>query len=161
MYSPLWKSKSSGQMGNRQTHVRAQSHNGDSLQLTAHETDSPILPVVQLQQLHEFRPDLVDWVKSQTEKEADFRRNRQLRVDSFVLAERMGGLVAGAVIAGLGLGISAVVALNGQPWVAGILGGGTLVSIVTVLVTGRQPKRPSAQQTQEQRPAKADRSVKR
>lgn len=101
----------------RQTHVQAQSRNGDNFRLTAHETDSPVLPVVQLQQLHGFRPDLVDWVKDQTEAEAESRRVRANRIDTFVLIERMGGLVCGALIALAGLGIAAYVALNGQPWV--------------------------------------------
>lgn len=127
-------------MGNRQTHVQARSPNGDSLQLTAHETDSPILPVAQLQQLHNFRPDLVDWVKDQTEQEARHRRDRQTTVDRFVFFERVGGLLIGGAIALFGLAVAAYVALNGQPWVAGMIGGGTLVSIVTVLVTGHQPK---------------------
>lgn len=140
----------------KQTQVQAQSRDGDSVQLTAHETDSPILPVVQLQQLHGFRPDLVDWVKEQTENEAKYRRARQTRVDVFVLVERMGGLIAGASIAALGLGIAAYLALNGQPWVAGTLGGGTLVSIVAVLVTGKQTKPQSTQP-----PDKGDRVARR
>ena len=139
----------------KQTQVQAQSKDGDSLQLTAHETDSPILPVGQLQQLHDFRPDLVDWVKDQTESEAVYRRTRQSRIDLFVLIERMGGLVSGALIALFGLAISAYLALNGQPWVAATLGGGTLVGIVTVLVTGRQaPKRLAAPDPQSEKPSR-------
>ena len=136
----------------RQTQVRARSPNGDNFDLTAHESDSPILPVVQLQQLHSFRPDLVDWVKQQTEDEANSRRARELRVDRYVLAERMGGLFFGGLISLAGLLIAAYVALHGQPWVAGILGGGTLVGIVTVLVTGkpqgeRMPRPPDTPST--------------
>jgi hypothetical protein len=125
-------------MGNKHTQVRAQSSSGNSLQLTEHETDSPILPVAQLEQLHQFRPDLVDWVKNQTEAEAIHRRARENRVDLFILIERMGGLVAGTMIAGVGLAIAAYVGLHGQPVLAGVLGGGTLVGIVAVLVTGKQ-----------------------
>jgi hypothetical protein len=92
---------------------------------------------------------LVDWVKEQTEAEAEYRRARETRVDKFVLAERIGGLVLGAAVALFGLGIAAYVGLNGQPQVAMVLGGGTLVSIVAVLVTGRHPKRPPTQAPEE------------
>ena len=51
----------------KHTQVKAQNQNGNSLQLTQHETDSPVLPVAQLEQLQAFRPDLIDWVRDQTE----------------------------------------------------------------------------------------------
>lgn len=121
----------------KHTQLQAHSPNGDRLQLTAHDTDSPVLPVVQLQGLHEFRPDLVDWVTQQTEKEAEFRRGRQNRVDGFIFSERILGQVVGAVIAALGIGCATFLAVSGHELTASVLGGGTLVSIVTVLVTGR------------------------
>lgn len=113
--------------------------NGNSLQ-PAHrdETDSPVLPIAQLERLHAFRPDLVDWVKEQTGQEAAYRRKRQTRIDTFVLIERLAGLVAGAIISCLGLLVSAWLALDGHPDVAMLLGGGTLVGLVTVLVQGRK-----------------------
>lgn len=123
----------------------AQPRSGNSLQLTTHETqtDSPILPVEQLERLHNFRPDLVDWVTGQTVDEAKSRRDRARRLDYLIFTERIGGLVAGTLMAGGGLVVAGYLGLNGQPWLAGVLGGGTLVSIVTVLVTGKRPKDPS------------------
>ena len=135
----------------KQTHVRAQNDRGQSLQVSQHETDSPILPVPQLEQLHNFRPDLVDWVTAQTEKEAEHRRAREDKVNGYVFFERISGIVGGVLISMFGLGISAYVALHGQPWVAGVIGGGTLVGIVGVLVQGRgAPKRgPASKGSQE------------
>lgn len=130
-------------MANRHTQVRADSASGNSVQLTSQETDSPILPVAHLQQLHTFRPDLVDWICQQTEAEAQHRRVREQRVDAFIFAERIGGLVCGAFIAAFGLGVAAYVGLNGQAELAAVLGGGTLVGIVTVLVTGKRGQRPT------------------
>ena len=123
----------------KHTQVKAQNDKG-SVQLTQHETDSPILPVPQLEQLHAFRPDLVDWVKEQTEKEAAFRRTRTETVDRYVLIERIGGLAAGFILSLFGLSVAAYLGLHGQPWLAGTLGGGTLVSIVAILVQGRSKK---------------------
>ena len=122
----------------KHTHVKAQNQNGNSLQLTQHETDSPVLPVAQLEQLHAFRPDLVDWVKDQTEQEAISRRERRNRVDMFILIERLSGLVAGLLISCVGIGAAVYLALSGQPAVASVIGGGTLVGLVTVLVQGKK-----------------------
>lgn len=130
----------------KHTQVKTQNPNGNSLQLTHHETDSPVLPVAQLEQLHTFRPDLVDWVKDQTEQEANHRRARVDRVDTFILIERLSGLIAGTIISCIGLLIAAYLALHGQAWVAGVLGGGTLVGLVTVLVQGKKSiKKPADQ----------------
>jgi hypothetical protein len=127
----------------KHTHVKAQNQNGNSLQLTQHETDSPVLPVAQLEQLHAFRPDLVDWVKDQTEQEAVSRRERRNRVDMFILIERLSGLVAGLLISCVGIGAAVYLALNGQPTVASVIGGGTLVGLVAVLVQGKKTSKPN------------------
>lgn len=37
-------------------------------------TDAPLMPVAQLEQLHSFRPDRVDFVFEQTKCESEFRR---------------------------------------------------------------------------------------
>jgi hypothetical protein len=136
----------------RHTRIQAQSKDGEQFDVTAHESDSPLLPVAQLERLHGFRPDLVDWVIENTREEAVARRKRTARVDAFVLIERVGGLVAGFLIAFAGIVAAAYLAINGQPWVAAVLGGGTLVSIVTVLVTGR--KAPAAPEQGEQKKTK-------
>jgi hypothetical protein len=122
----------------KQTHVNAQNGKGQSVQLLHHETDSPILPVPQLEQLHAFRPDLVDWVKDQTQLEAESRRARTSRLDTLIFIERIAGVMAGTAIAALGLGCATYLAINNQPWAASIIGGGTLAAIVSVLVTGRK-----------------------
>ena len=35
------------------------------------ETDSPIIPVEQIERLHVLKPDAVEWVLQQTEREAN------------------------------------------------------------------------------------------
>lgn len=134
-------------MSNRRTEIQAHSRDGDRFQVTSQDTDSPILPVAQLKALHEFRPDLIDWVVKRTEEEASNRRSRQTRVDQYVFIERIGGLVGGFAIALVGLLISAYLAMHGQPEVAAVVGGGTLVSIVSIIVTGRKKSVPASEQT--------------
>lgn len=46
------------------------------------EIDTPVLPVEHMERLHQFRPDIVDWILKQTENEAadrDKRRQEQER----------------------------------------------------------------------------------
>ena len=57
------------------------------------ETDSPALPVAQLEKLHDFRPDIVDWVKDQTQIEAEHRRSQNSRINMFVFIERILGQI--------------------------------------------------------------------
>lgn len=95
--------------------------------------------MAQLEQLQKIDPALVEWVVTQTRVEADFRRTETSRVNRFIFTERISGVIAGALVATLGLCVSAYTAINGHDWVAGIIGGATLVTIVTVLVVRNPP----------------------
>jgi hypothetical protein len=62
-------------------HKRIEAKSGQtSFTLTQHETDSPLLPVQQLERLQSFCPERVDWVFNQTEIEASHRRLTSHRV---------------------------------------------------------------------------------
>jgi hypothetical protein len=41
-----------------------------------HENDSPVIPIPQIEWLHSFRPDKVDWMFEQTEAESQDRRKQ-------------------------------------------------------------------------------------
>lgn len=64
---------------------------GKDITLQQHETDSPVLPVAQIEQLHHFRPDRVDWVFDQTRIEAEHRRSETRRINTFTFIERLLG----------------------------------------------------------------------
>lgn len=113
-------------MGNRAVRAQATNKNGDQLTVHSQETDSPILPVAQLEHLHQFRPDLVDFVISQTEKEAEHRRIQDGRVNIFIFIERVLGQFFAILVALLGVGGGIYAGINGQP----ILGG----TIATVTI---------------------------
>ena len=59
-------------------------------------------------------------------------------MDIFIFVERIAGLVAGTIISCLGMGAAIFLALNDQATVACVIGGGTLVGLVTVLVQGEK-----------------------
>ncbi len=83
-----------------------------------HDTDSPIIPVSQLEKLRTFKPDAADWVLQQTEVEANHRRSEEHRVNSFIFSERFFGQICALTIGLVGIGGGAFVAWGGQPWAA-------------------------------------------
>jgi hypothetical protein len=107
------------------------------------ETDAPILPVAQLQHLHEFRPDLVDFVIEQTREEARHRRVQDTRVNWFIFVERVFGQLAAIVVAVLGIGGGIYAGLNGQPWLGGTIASVTIGTLAVAFLR-RNQTRPSA-----------------
>jgi hypothetical protein len=67
-------------VSNKSTQTRLHHKDGHQLSIQQHETDSPIIPVAQLEQLQKFKPEAVDWVISQTQIEAEHRRAQTIQV---------------------------------------------------------------------------------
>src|SRR6266702_2812435 len=107
----------------RHTTARAKEGNKE-LTVQQHETDSPIIPVAQLHELNEFKPEAVDWVIQQTQVEAEHRRAESHRVNTLVFTERVIGQVFALIIGLAGIGCGSYVAVNGQP-----AAGGTIASL--------------------------------
>ena len=61
-------------MANKNTRVEARNPQGNELRVSHTELDSPVLDVNALERLHQFRPDIVDFVIEQTRAEAENRR---------------------------------------------------------------------------------------
>lgn len=87
-------------MANNQTRVNAQ-HGSAKFDITHHETDSPLLPIAQIEQLSQFAPERVQWVFDQTQIEAEHRRAHLQRTSTQVFVERiLGQVIAGSLCAG-------------------------------------------------------------
>jgi len=102
-------------MGNRQnnTTLAQRKTNGEELAVTRQdaEVDTPILPPADfLVAINKERPDLIDWIKEETSKEAAERRERTKRLDDsfsrgytrgqvFGLIMGLAGIVGGSVVA--------------------------------------------------------------
>lgn len=80
-------------MANKSTTAKVSRQNGD-LTVQQHETDSPILPVPQLEQLQRFKPEAVEWVLRQTQIEAETRRQETHRINTLVFIERLLGQIS-------------------------------------------------------------------
>ena len=141
-------------MSNQHTTVQAKSGNHE-LTLSQHSTDSPILPIVQIERLHTFRPDKVDWVLDQTQKEAEARRAQDARINDYIFYERVIGQVFGLFIGLAGLSAAAYIAVNSSPTAGAVVGGATLVSMVTAFIVGRANGKPPVRDDEE-----VDRPVK-
>ena len=61
---------------------------GESLDLQQTEIDAPALPIEQMEKAEKFRPEINTWLMEQTAREAEDRRKRQHRIDTFVFIGR-------------------------------------------------------------------------
>lgn len=127
-------------MANRHTNAKVtQRKDGNrELTLSEHETDSPIIPVAQLERLQVFKPDAVDWVISQTQIEAEHRRKETSRINGFIFAEHIIGQVFALIIGIGGIGAGSWVAISGQPWAGGIIATASITGLAVVFLTGRK-----------------------
>lgn len=129
----------------RQTTAQVKSRD-NTLTVSHHETDAPLLPMAQIERLREILPEKVDWVFEQAKAEGDFRRSETRRVNLFKFVDRMAGIVSGFLIGIIGLGVAAYLSMHGHDWVAGVIGGSTVLGLVSVFVIG-QVKAPSHRQS--------------
>lgn len=105
-------------MANRQVSAQARSENGAQIAVQSTHTDAPIIPIDSIERLHVIRPEKVDWIFEQAEKEAEVRRREQQRVNSFIFAERLTGTLSALVIGVSGLGAAIYLGMNNHDWLA-------------------------------------------
>jgi uncharacterized membrane protein len=111
--------------------------------VSAHESDAPLLPIAHIERLHQIAPERVGWVFDETTKESDFRRQETKRVNTLVFLERMAGILSGLAIGGGALYGSVYLAMAGHDAVAAIIGGTTVVGLVSAFVIGVRRKPPT------------------
>jgi hypothetical protein len=119
-------------MANRHTRLSAK---GNELAVSSTTTDAPILPIEQIEKLHQIAPQRVDWVFEQTEAESRHRREEIRRVNTFVFVERLLSLLFALGLAVGGLLCAVYLAISGRELTASIIGGGTLVGLVASFLT--------------------------
>ncbi len=126
-------------MGNKSTTAKV-THKDGELTVQQHEIDSPILPVAQLEHLHTFKPDAVDWVITQTQAEAEFRRSENKRINTLVFIQQLVGQIFALLIGLAGIGAGGYVAANGQPKAGAIIAVTAITGLAAVFLTGRVKK---------------------
>ena len=99
----------------------AQHGDNSAMLLKNRDTDSPVLPVEEMEKLHSFRPDVIDWILEQTKIEAENRRLLQKESTMRLLSERRIGQILGFLIGIAGVVGGAYVAVNGSATAGGII----------------------------------------
>lgn len=105
------------------------------------ETDTPILPVPQLERLHQFRPDIIDWVIQQTQIEAEYRREQKKKINKYVIIERTIGQVFAFLIGITGVLAGAYVAAHNQPWAGASIASVAISGLAVVFIKGHSNKK--------------------
>ena len=126
-------------MGNHRQ-VKAET-NKASLTFTQHSMDAPLLPVADMERLHQFRPDLVDFVIDQAKAEAEARREQAKTINRSIFIERMAGQVFALFIAILGVGGGIYAGVHGHDWLGGTIATVTIGTLaVAYLRNGKKPE---------------------
>lgn len=110
--------------------------NGHQLSFQQHETDCPILPIPQLEQLHKFKPEAVDWVIQQTQIESEHRRTETIKVNWFTFIEHIIAQLFAFLIGMAGIGGGVYVALHGEPTAGAAIAGSALAGLAGVFISG-------------------------
>jgi len=128
-------------MANKHTTAKVNSNkDGHQLSIQQHETDCPILPVPQLEQLQKFKPEAVDWIINQTQLEAEHRRSENIKVNQYTFIERILGQIFAFLIGLSGVCFGSYVALHGQPTAGGIIATSALAGLAGVFLSSRGNK---------------------
>ncbi|MFQ0992136.1 hypothetical protein [Gilliamella apicola] len=127
----------------RSTRIAAQkTRDGDlGIAMSEHSTDSPVIQMDVLEKLHAIRPDKVDWIFEQTEKEAEYRRKNDGRVNIFVFIERLLGQIFGLVIGLSGIAGSVYLGVHDHEVLAGTIATATIATLAVSFIKGRNSKR--------------------
>lgn len=93
-----------------------------------------------LRQYNELHPDFAERLLALTEQEAAHRRRLEQQAAETNAAIIKRGQLFGLTIGVCGLVAATVAAYFNQPWVGGVLGGGTVLGLVSAFVLGRAPR---------------------
>ena len=123
-------------------HTKVSARNGASeVAVSTTVTDAPLLPVDQIERLKAVAPDRVDWLFEQTQIESESRRSENRRINTMLFFERIAGLVFALLVACAGLYTALQMALAGREIAASVVGGATLVGLVTAFIAGKRQQK--------------------
>lgn len=120
--------------GNKKIAVGARNGKGDEVQVHHQESDAPIVYSNELEKLHSFRPDLVDWVVTMTTEEAVERRKQTNRTNKFIFVERILGQLFSCVMGLCGLIGGGYIALQGQPTAGATIASVTIGTLAVAFI---------------------------
>lgn len=98
----------------------------------------PVPPPAILNGYNEIVPGAAERILAMAEADALHRREIEAACISHEAAETKRGQVFGLTVCAMALGLCAFAAYIGQPWVASVVGGSTIVSLAVAFVQGRK-----------------------
>lgn len=93
-----------------------------------------------LRKYEDVKPGFAERIVSMAERQLDHRINCEDKVVDGSVSESKRGQNYGLIVALMFLAGAVFLGYNGHDWLAGVLGGGTLVALVTVFVTNKTHK---------------------
>ena len=114
--------------------------NGRAMSVSVTQQSSfsgPLPPPEVLGLYNEIIPNVAERLVASFEGQQSHRHQMESQVISAGIRRAWYGLWCGFVVALAGLGVAALAVVYQQQWAATVVGGGTLVGMVTVFVTGR------------------------
>jgi len=94
----------------------------------------PLPPPAELAAYNAIIPDGADRIMKMAEAQSAHRINLEKTVVCGQQAQEKMGQICGLIIGLAGLGLATYAAISGQPWFGAVIGGSTLVSLVSVFL---------------------------
>lgn len=124
-------------MANNQTRIDGR-HGRSEFAVTHHETDAPLIPIAQIERLHNFAPERVQWVFDQTQIEAENRRAFDSLNATRVFVERMAGMLIAAGVCCVALYAAYLTAMAGHEVASVAIGSTAAVGLAGAFLTNRR-----------------------
>lgn len=110
-------------------------------EIEAFSYSAPYPPPDMLRAYNDAVPNGAERIMAMVEKQSNHRIDLESNVISEQSSQSSRGQIFGFILAIVCLGISTLLSMNGHEVVAGIVGGATIVGLVTVFVTGREQQK--------------------
>ena len=121
-------------MTNKKHEIRAKRTDGSELSVSSHFTDTPILPTAEyLAELETVKPGITEWIMQETSKEAQSRRDLDVKKISTINRGQTFGFCFGLT----SLLAACILAYLQDSTTASIIGGSTVVTVVLAFIAGK------------------------
>lgn len=105
-----------------------------------------------LRQFEQVVPGAAERIIKMAEDQSSHRRDLEKKVIDSDIERSKWGQILGFVLALVGLSVSGVVAVIGNPWAGTVIGVGTIASLVSVFMYGTNSRRQERQEKEESKP---------
>lgn len=118
-----------------------------SFQAVRQESFSGPIPHPEMLQGYEnVKQGFAERIVAMAEAQQQHRIDCESKMVAGTVSDSSRGQWMAFIVAVLFLVAAVVLGLNGHDWLGGVIGGGTLIALVTVFITGRKPKQVSKEQ---------------